>query len=226
MATLELSEAVKDADLVILCVSVSTIIRQLPLIKPYLKKNTIVIDTGSSKRKIEEAAHNSLKGCTFVGCHPMAGSANTGFEFADAGLFDGAQCFLTKPHAKVAGFWRALGANPVVLNARLHDAWVARASYLPHLAAFSLFQKNGLGKFSGRLKALNPSAQELARLAASDPMLWSDILLSNKETLAALSDFEKNLAVLKKFLKTKKPNSLRKFIESSNRLSRKLAPVK
>src|SRR3989338_7727230 len=162
MATLDLAEGVQGADLVILCAPVSTIIRQIPLIKPYLKKNAIVIDVGSSKGQIESAAKKYLKWNMFVGCHPMAGSACLGVEHASAELFDGAQCFIARPHDRVSSLWKAMGAHPIVLNAKSHDAWVARASYLPHLLAFSLFQKNTLGRFKGGwLKASNPSVREL-----------------------------------------------------------------
>lgn len=225
VVTLNLAEGIKGADLVILCAPVSTIIKQMPLIRSHLKKGAIVIDAGSSKIKIEGAAAKHLRGSVFVGCHPMAGSASTGVEHADADLFAGAQCFITRSNKLVTNFWKALGAKPLVLNAKLHDAWVARASYLPHLLAFSLFQKAGLGKFSGKgLKALNPSAQELARLAASNAALWADILVSNPETLPALLDFEKNIEQLKKMIRSKKVNDLKKFILSSNHISSLISP--
>lgn len=224
VATFDLKSSVEDADLVVLCAPVSTILKQIPLVRRHLKKNALVIDVGSSKVKIETAARERLKRNVFVGCHPMAGSAHTGIEFADAELFRKAQCFLTKPNPKIVAFWKALGANPVVLNAKLHDAWVARASYLPHLLAFSLFQKSSLGKFPGKLKALNPSAQEFARLAASDAALWADILLSNEESANALSDLEKSLHQLKQALKTNNRKALQEFIQKANRVSQKLVP--
>src|SRR3989338_313396 len=220
MATLDLAEGVQGADLVILCAPVSTIIRQIPLIKPYLKKNAIVIDVGSSKRRIESAARKHLKRNTFVGCHPMAGSACLGVEHADAELFDGAQCFITRSNHRVHLLWKAMGAHPILLDAKLHDAWVARASCLPHLLAFSLFQKESFGRFSlTRLKALNPSIKELARLAHSDAALWSDIFMSNPDTIKALYAFEKSLGRLKKILHSKKSGELENYIRVSNRMA-------
>ena len=225
MATLDLKEGVRDADLMILCAPVSTIIRQLRQIAPYLKKSAIVTDVGSSKVEIEKAARRHLKKNVFVGSHPMTGLAHTGVEFASADLFEGAQCFVTSQNSRVNQFWRALGCRPVLLDAKKHDVWVARISYLPHLMAFSLFSGVTLGKFSKlRLKAENPSLRDLSRISKSNADLWADILLSNSETRHALGEFEKSVRDLARILRSGNVSRLKKIIQKANKLSHQICP--
>ena len=233
MATMNLSEGVSGADLVILCGPVSVILDQIKILPKFLNKKTIVMDVGSSKVQIEKTAkkyfrvgaHGRAPLPVFVGCHPMAGSANRGLEYADADLFQGAQCFLASKNNKVEPLWKALGANPVQLSAKQHDEWVSVFSYLPHALAFSLFQNQVMKNFSAsQLRALNPSVRELARLAKSDAALWSDIFISNESLLAALLSLEKGIHVMKQSLRAKNKGSLEKFIRLSNKNSQKFIP--
>lgn len=215
VATLNLAEGVKDADLVILCVPVSTITRQLREIKPFLSKKALVMDVGSTKGEIEKAAKKFLKGFNFVGAHPMAGSEKTGVEFSDADLFKDSVCFLTSENASAKKFWQSLGAKSVTISAKEHDQWVARASHLPHLIAFSFFQNFKAQKFP-----MNPSLREIARLAKSDPELWTDIFISNREALLkAVSQLEKYISTAKKFLRRADKAKLVRFIANANRTS-------
>ena len=212
VATLDLADGVREADLVILCAPVSAITRQIRLIAPHLKKGAVVIDIGSSKVLIEKEAKKYFRKNTFIGCHPMAGSEKAGVENASADLFEGAVCFMTKPHARVSQFWKNLGALPVVMDAKKHDAWVAKASHLPHLLAFSLFQNFKTPKFP-----LNPSLQGFSRLAKSNPEMWTDIFLTNRESvLEAINVFEKNLAQAKKAIRQKNATALKKLITNAN----------
>ena len=212
VATFRLKEGVRNADLVILCAPVSTIIRHLKEIAPVLKKNTLVIDVGSSKSEINKAAKKFLKRNAFVGCHPMAGSEKTSVENADSSLFEKSVCFITKSHPKVRQFWRALGATPITLSAEKHDEWAARSSHLPHLLSFTLFQ-NINSKY-----LRNPSLKDLARLSQSDVEIWTDIFLSNRRfVLEAMSRFKKDLAVFERALRSSQKRSLQKFINHANK---------
>ena len=225
MATLDLAEGVRDADLVILCSPVSTITKQLKEIAPYLKKSALVTDVGSSKVEIEKAAKRFLKKNIFVGSHPMAGLAQTGVAHAIPNLFEGAPCFVTSKNNRINEFWRALGCTPIQVNVKQHDAWVARTSYLPHLVAFSLFSNAALGKFSKlHLKASNPSIRDLARISKSDADLWTDILFSNSETLNALKELEKGTHELKAIFRTRNAAGLKRFIKQANHFSHQLCP--
>ena len=213
VAIKDLKEGVRGADLVILCGPVSTIESQLAFIKKRLSPNAIVIDVASSKRRIVEAARRHLKKNSFVGCHPMAGSEKTGVEHGCPYLFEKSVCFVTKAHPKVNRFWRALGATPVVISPEKHDDWAARASHLPHVLAFSIFQDL---KSTVKLP-LNPSLRSLGRLAKSDPALWADILLSNRTPmLRAIANFQKNLTSFKGALQKSAASALKRLIQKSN----------
>ncbi len=215
VGVLHLADGVRGADLVVLCAPVSVINVQLKLIAPHLKKGAIVIDAGSSKELIQKTAAKHLRKNTFVGCHPMAGSEHGGVENASAGLFENSVCFLTKPHPKVAGFWRALGASPVVLGAAKHDVWAARASHLPHLLAFALFQD--FRHVSPGLP-VNPSLQGMARIAKSNPDLWSDILISNrKNASAAIHHIFRQLAFFDSALRSSSRPKLASLIRHANK---------
>ncbi len=213
----DLSDGVQNADLVILCAPVSVINVQLKLITPYLKKGAVVIDAGSSKEMIEATAKKHLTKNRFVGCHPMAGSEQGGVEHASGALFEGSVCFLTKPDPAIAGFWKALGAVPVTLAAAKHDAWAARASHLPHLLAFALFQDF---KLPAPNLPVNPSLQGMARIAKSSPELWADILLSNrKNASAAIHHILRQLAFFDSALRSADQQKLTSLIRHANKNS-------
>ena len=225
-ATMDLKEGVRDADLVILCAPVSTIMQQMKVLRPMLKPGVRVIDVASSKLLVDIAAKKYLKGVRFVGCHPMAGSAKSGLEHADADLFEDAGCFMTRADKVVDRFWRSLGAYTHILTPQSHDEWVARVSHLPHILAFALFQSGGARKLERLgIEASNPSVQDLARLSKSDPKLWADILLSNKkEIMRVLAEHEVSIRLLKKALSAKNSAQIERFIMRANTASKRLAP--
>lgn len=228
--TLNLKEGVSEAQLVILCGPISTIVNQLKTIGKYVGTQTLVIDVGSTKLEIENTANQyfncltkrlaaqrqSGKALQFVGCHPMAGSEKTGVENAKADLFEGSICFVTTPNRIIENFWRRLGSQPVQLDVRLHDAIVAQISHLPHILSFSLFQH-----FKGlKVPITNRSILDFARLSKSDPEIWTDIFISNNEQiLKAIKVFSSNLLKWQKALKGKDASAIRRLIYSANKLS-------
>jgi prephenate dehydrogenase len=220
MATLDLREGVGGADLVILAGPVSTIETQIRSLPKLLSKNALVIDVGSSKGRIEAQAKKYLKKNKFVGCHPMAGLEKRGVLYSQECLFDGAVCFVTRRNAAVERFWKSVGAKPIVIGAKAHDAWVAQYSHLPHALAFALFQRSP--KHPSSLKASNPSLRDLSRISKSDPKLWADIFNSNKtELLKTLSNFSKDLRMLQSAVRRGRAAS---FIATANRISQRVAP--
>lgn len=223
--TMNLKNGVADADLILLCSPVSTIVSQMKEVGRLAKKGAMVMDVASSKVLIDIAAKKYLRRVTYVGAHPMAGSALKGPQYAKAELFEGAVCFLTSPNRQAAEFWRALGSKIHILTPQSHDEWVARVSHMPHILSFALFQQGAekLGRLG--LNASNPSIQDLARLSKSDPKLWADILMSNKvEILKSLAEHEKSVRSLKKALNSRDSRAIEKFILKANSVSRQLAP--
>jgi prephenate dehydrogenase len=212
-------EAVVDADLIILAMPVLVNLDWIKKMSSCVKSHATVIDVGSTKNDICETARKHLKKAQFVGCHPMAGSEKRGVEFARADLFKGATCFLTANNQKIQDFWKRLGAKPLVIDAKAHDAWTSRASHLPHLLAFNLFQ-DFLGKKIDGLSQINPSLRDFARLAKSNPKIWANIFLSNKDCLLeSLTRFEKNLARAKKLIERGSVRGLQDFISNANKQS-------
>ena len=214
-------DAVGSADLVILAAPVTTIAKQMKALAPHLKKGAVVIDAGSSKALITDAAKKYLHKNTFVGCHPMAGKERSGVAAAEAGLFEDSVCFITARHAKVEAFWKAIGSRPVVLGAEAHDRLIGSMSHTPHAIAFSLFQ-NKKDYPSGL--PVNPSMRELSRLAKSDPSIWADILVSNRQAvLRSVEEFEKKgVHPLKNLLRKGNTPALARFIAVANKNSSRL----
>ncbi len=214
----------READLVILAAPVSVIAGRMKEMRRFLKPGAVIMDVGSSKQVVEDAAKKYLKGFTFVGAHPMAGSECLGVEYADAELFESATVFLTKKNVKLADLWRRLGASPVVATAADHDRWVSRASHLPHVLSFTLLQliDPSAAKRMG-LKQINPSLREFARLAQSNPALWADIFLTNKKFLIqGLDQFTKSIIKWKQALKRSQRKTLESYIAAANQRSQKL----
>lgn len=213
---LDVKEAVWGADLVILSKPISGIIEQLKNISRVLDKKTIVIDVGSSKEKIVATADRYLRGRSFVGCHPMAGSEKTGVRHAEADLFEKSVCFVTRRNSRVEKFWRAVGARTIFIDAKSHDRWVAQASHLPHILSFALFQD-----FPNRKPfVINPSLQDLARLSRSNAELWADIILSNQEGIVeALARFKGHLEQWAQAIKSKNYSQIIRFIRDANKRS-------
>ncbi len=207
-ATRNIKEAVKDADLVILCQPIESIIDSLPKIAKLLKPGTIVIDVGSCKSEIVKSAQKHLpKNICFVGSHPLAGSEKKGVNFACEKIFKDSICVLTptrstdrKALKTIIEFWHKLGAKTSVLKPSIHDSIVAFISHLPHMIAFSLIDSIP----AAYLKFSSTGLKDTTRIASSDPIIWRDICLSNsQDILKSLNKFEATLNNLKRQIQKK-----------------------
>lgn len=209
--------AVVGSDLVIVCTPVDTIVPLLNQIQGALAPGVLLTDVGSTKSRICRSAGAVFRTAeaTFIGSHPMAGSAHTGLEHARADLFQNAACILTPlagNSAEVVNrlncFWQALGMRVSVVSPEEHDAIVAHISHLPHLLASTLCSYLSTKDLAWRQLG-GGGLRDTTRVASGDPDLWQQILGQNRsEVLRAIEGFEAELQHLKASLLDENPNQV------------------
>ncbi|HXG92444.1 MAG TPA: prephenate dehydrogenase/arogenate dehydrogenase family protein [Blastocatellia bacterium] len=186
-----------ESDLIYLAAPVGGIIDFLRTRGRFIKPGAIVTDAGSTKREICRAARRSLSSETgFVGGHPMAGSHNTGFEFASADLFRGAPYAivtddalgdLTSPQREdvnaVIEVVRSIGGEPLTISAERHDHIVARVSHAPQLLSIALALSVAQGENESATKLAGSGFDDMTRLAASRWSVWEDICRTNADEI-------------------------------------------
>jgi cyclohexadieny/prephenate dehydrogenase len=202
------AEAVADADLVIVCVPVGVCGEVAVSIGPHLKAGAIVSDVGSVKGVVlREMAPHLPGNVHFIPAHPVAGTEHSGPDAGFAELFINRWCILTPPPGadpamveKLATFWRALGANVETMGAEHHDLVLAVTSHLPHLIAYTIVGTADELEDVTRSEVLKFSAggfRDFTRIAASDPTMWRDVFLANKDAvLEMLGAFQEDLSKL------------------------------
>ena len=185
------AEAVQGADLVLVAVPVRATEATLRAIDPVLSPTALVMDVGSTKGDVVAAARVAMptRLANFVPAHPIAGKEVAGIEHADANLYQDRQLILTplpeNPADRVlqaAQVWQALGSRVLELSPEAHDASFAAVSHLPHLAAFALVNAVARQPHGAQhLSLAGPGFRDFSRIAASDPNVWRDILLANRD---------------------------------------------
>ncbi|NIY96063.1 prephenate/arogenate dehydrogenase family protein [Salipiger sp. HF18] len=206
-------EAVKDADLVVLAVPVGAMGRVAEAIAPYLKPGCTVTDVGSVKKAVIEAVGPHIpEGVDFVPAHPMAGTEHSGPESGFASLFDNRWCLIVPDGAReeatdrLEAYWRALGANTQRMEVEHHDLVCAVVSHVPHLIAYTMVGvADDLRRVSDQevIKFSAAGFRDFTRIAASDPTMWRDVFLTNKEaSLEILGRFTEELFALQRAIRT------------------------
>lgn len=185
--------AVIDADLVMLCVPVGAMGAVAEAIAPDLPADAVVSDVGGSKASVIAALRAKLPDAVIVPGHPVAGTEFSGPESGFASLFDGRWCILTPddsaPEAAVErmrDFWQRLGANVEIMDPRHHDLVLAVTSHVPHLIAYSIVGTASDLEEVTRSEVIKYSAggfRDFTRIAASDPTMWRDVFLNNREAV-------------------------------------------
>ena len=219
--------AVSGADLVLVAVPVSATEATFKAIRHLLTKDTLVIDVGSTKREVIDAARRVLKDQVgvFVPAHPIAGKELAGVENADADLYQGRQVILTPIERtqtvqleKAAQLWAALGCHVQRMSPEAHDAAYAAVSHLPHMIAFALMNAIAGHEHGKQFLALaGPGFRDFTRIAASDPSVWRDILLSNREELIAQSrQFQRALHAFESAIAAGNPDALEALIDKAS----------
>jgi cyclohexadieny/prephenate dehydrogenase len=203
-------DAVVGADLVILCAPVGACGPLTEEIAPYLKQGAILTDVGSVKGAIvRDCGPHVPKGVQFIPGHPIAGTEQSGPRSGFAELFQGRWCILTPLPGtdaaalkKLQEFWQACGSNVDIMNYEHHDLVLAITSHLPHLIAYNTVATAADLEEVTNSEVVKYSAsgfRDFTRIAASDPTMWRDVFLNNKDAvLEMLGRFTEELAVLQR----------------------------
>jgi cyclohexadieny/prephenate dehydrogenase len=210
---LDATEAVRDADCVILSVPVGAVGPVTAAIAGALKPGAIISDVGSVKSSVVAAMKPYIpKGVEFVPAHPVAGTEYSGPDAAFSSLFDNRWCILTPPEGtdpaaveKLATFWRGLGANVETMTPEHHDLVLAITSHVPHLIAYNIVGTAADLETVTQSEVMKFSAggfRDFTRIAASDPTMWRDVFLNNREAvLEMLGRFNEDLSALQRAIR-------------------------
>ncbi|MEO0618444.1 MAG: prephenate/arogenate dehydrogenase family protein [Pseudomonadota bacterium] len=202
-------DAAQAADLIVLAVPLGAMGNVIRTIRPSLDSTAVVTDVGSSKRSVlNDMAGAMPRPERFVGGHPIAGTEESGPDAGFATLFNGRWCVLTPDAttdentlATVRQFWEALGSRVEIMDATHHDLVLATTSHLPHLIAYNIVGTAADLEDITRSEVIKFSAggfRDFTRLAASDPVMWRDICLNNRDALLQMLDhFSSDLAELR-----------------------------
>ncbi|MEQ8374207.1 MAG: prephenate/arogenate dehydrogenase family protein [Roseibium aggregatum] len=210
---LDAAVAVEGADLVILCAPVGANEAIAKWIAPALKKGAILTDVGSTKGSVvDQVSPHVPEGVHFIPGHPIAGTEQSGPDAGFPTLFDQRWCILTPaedtdPEAleKLSAFWRACGSDVDTMDARHHDLVLAIVSHLPHLIAYNIVGTADDLETVTKSEVIKYSAsgfRDFTRLAASDPTMWRDVCLHNKDAiLEMLARFSEDLSALQRAIR-------------------------
>ncbi|MFD1327979.1 prephenate/arogenate dehydrogenase family protein [Mycoplana ramosa] len=210
---LDSAEAVRDADLVIVSVPVGASGSVAQEIAPNLKQGAIVTDVGSTKGSVvAQMLPHIPKGVHFIPGHPLAGTEHSGPDAGFAELFRGRWCILTPVHGtdkaakkRLATFWETLGSKVDEMDTEHHDKVLAIVSHLPHIIAYNIVGTADDLETVTESEVIKYSAsgfRDFTRLAASDPTMWRDVCLHNKDAiLEMLARFSEDLAYLQRAIR-------------------------
>jgi cyclohexadieny/prephenate dehydrogenase len=207
-----LAEAVSTAELVVIAVPVGAISAVAREMAAHLSPGAVISDVGSSKAGVANALAEALPDHAIVPAHPVAGTEHSGPDAGFARLFRGRWCILTAAEgtdpvavARVADLWRAVGAEVEMMDARHHDLVLAITSHLPHLIAYTIVGTASDLEEVTQGEVIKYSAggfRDFTRIAASDPVMWRDVFLANKEAvLDMLQRFTEDLTQLQRAIR-------------------------
>ncbi len=207
------AEAARGADLVILCVPVGAMESAAKELSGALEPGALVSDVGSSKQSVSAALAKALPGQPSIPAHPVAGTEHSGPDAGFATLFHNRWCILTPPEgadpgqvAALSEFWTALGAMVEVMTAEHHDLVLAVTSHIPHLIAYTIVGTASDLEDVTRGEVIKYSAggfRDFTRIAASDPVMWRDVFLNNREAvLEMLGRFTEDLTAMQRAIRS------------------------
>jgi cyclohexadieny/prephenate dehydrogenase len=226
------ADAVRGADLVILCSPVGTYEAVAKAIGPHLEQGAIVTDVGSVKcAVVRDVAPHVPEGVHFIAGHPIAGTEQSGPDAGFAELFDGRWCILTPGDtvdkdalAKLQEFWRRLGSEVEIMAPEHHDMVLAITSHLPHLIAYNIVNTAAHLERVTDTEVIKFSAggfRDFTRIAASDPVMWRDVFLNNKDAvLEMLGRFSEDLSALQRAIRFGDGETLEKLFTEARAIRR------
>jgi cyclohexadieny/prephenate dehydrogenase len=206
------ADAVRDAQLVIFCVPPGVMGEAAREIADTIPADALVSDVGSSKQAIAKALSEALPNHAIIPAHPVAGTENSGPDAGFATLFHNRWCIITPPEptnllllTALVEFWEALGANVELMDPQHHDLVLAVTSHLPHLIAYTIVGTASDLEHVTQSEVIKYSAggfRDFTRIAASDPTMWRDVFLSNKDAvLEMLQRFTEDLTALQRAIR-------------------------
>ena len=229
-----ISDVVKDADLVIIASPLSSYKEILLSIQSNLKENVILTDTGSAKKEVNKIISNlNLKNINWIASHPIAGTEYSGPEAGFASLFKNRWCIISADK-KVAEdkiksleqFWSKLGSKTKFMTFEDHDYVLSLTSHLPHAVAYSIVKTaiNNEDKFKDDVIQYSAGGlRDFTRIAASDPLMWKDIFIDNSDNiLKVLENYSKNLNEIKDAIKNKDSKKLLEIFSSTKKVRKEI----
>jgi cyclohexadieny/prephenate dehydrogenase len=206
------ADAVAEADLVIFCVPPGAMGEAAHEIAGAVPASAVISDVGSCKQAIAGALGEALPGMAVIPAHPVAGTENSGPDAGFAALFQRRWCIITPPAGadpvaveRLSAFWQALGANVEIMDAAHHDLVLAVTSHLPHLIAYTIVGTASDLENVTQSEVIKYSAggfRDFTRIAASDPVMWRDVFLANKDAvLEMLQRFSEDLTALQRAIR-------------------------
>ena len=229
-----ISDVVKDSDLVVIASPLSSYKEILLSIHTSLKENVILTDTGSAKKEVNKIISNlNLKNVNWIASHPIAGTEYSGPEAGFASLFKNRWCIISADK-KVAedkiksleNFWSKLGSKTKRMTFEDHDYVLSLTSHLPHAVAYSIVKTaiNKEDKFKDDVIQYSAGGlRDFTRIAASDPLMWKDILIDNSENiLKVLDNYSKNLNEIKDAIKNKDSKKLLEIFSSTKKVRKEI----
>ena len=229
-----LEKTVKSADLVIICTPLSTYKTLIGSIRPYLKVGAIISDVGSAKSKVMADAEKILgNDFDFIPAHPIAGTEQSGPEAGFSELFINRWCIVTPyAHSKkkniilIKKLWQKIGSSVEVMTPEHHDRVLAITSHLPHLIAYNIVNTAADLETVTKSDVIKYSAsgfRDFTRIASSDPTMWRDIFINNKEAvLEMIGRFSEDLSVLQKAVRWCDAAALFKLFSGTRKIRKKI----
>ncbi len=225
--------AVIDADLVLLCVPVGAMASIASEMAEDLPKEAVISDVGSSKGNVIASLQAALPEVRIIPAHPVAGTEHSGPDAGFATLFHDRWCILTPPEdaekgdiERVRAFWEKLGANIEIMDAKHHDLVLAVTSHLPHLIAYTIVGTASDLEDVTRSEVIKYSAggfRDFTRIAASDPTMWRDVFMSNKDAvLEMLQRFSEDLTALQRAIRWDKGDELFDLFTKTRAIRRRI----